>query len=563
MLLKFRKRKARDPQLDENKKTRAQLRSDESKVSKFDEPVFLSGDSALAASETPSVDKSPLDVNYEFGDRGSGYRMRKLNRCLEEGGAHDEEVVRRRYGSVYEFQIALEERDELDKKAKDPSYTVKKKPDGVYIDGIQDILANMKRKPSPLDLGPEVSLTQLNDMKAAMLKAKLKQQKEAFAQLEKEYSALERRYNAQQEKPTKESIENKEESQMNVQELLLKEQLISGEQYDLQNAKSIARDADFENDIDYMDDTQVSNTFEITRDLRGIRKAQEEPCIYCLDNDTHLNNDLVLSLGEHSYVCLNFPTVNVYRNSPASLAILTINHRRNVLEAFGYPEEEKEIRTYMDAIRDYYKASGFAAIFYESCLSKHRHSMLKAIAVPAKDIKALKGYFRNEILSSGVSNQNSGDFDDQGVGNGALLNDLNASHQVLIDTDVLTNKSGKSVKSLIAKESDYFHVWLSKTGGYGHIIDEEERGLWPVNEDLFVKRVIGGFLGKDKLEIENVNDPYFGNFRKPFSWKAPPGGTNDYTEDAVTKKGQPLDGTLQKLIEKVNELWLQYDPLLK
>lgn len=151
------------------------------------------------------------EVDYEFGDAGSAWRMTKLKavyRQAEESGWPVEEVALERYGDLRDFDDAREEEIELDRrKMYGKDYVGKIKPSGELFQerklnmGIRRVSrshldekeappprqgAIMDEKSPPARTVP-LDQTALNKLKAQMMKAKLRGASDA-AELEAKYN---------------------------------------------------------------------------------------------------------------------------------------------------------------------------------------------------------------------------------------------------------------------------------------------------------------------------------------------------------------------------------------
>ena len=150
-------------------------------------------------------------ISYSFGDSGSSWRMTQLKsvfRIAEETGRDVDDVAEERYGSLEAFDNAREESNELDRREMyGQGYLGKDKPSGELFaerksknghrDG-QDENLRWNRDHSPTDVeskatpsiptAPHLNQTELNRLKAQLMKAKLKGSADA-ARLEKEYNA--------------------------------------------------------------------------------------------------------------------------------------------------------------------------------------------------------------------------------------------------------------------------------------------------------------------------------------------------------------------------------------
>jgi hypothetical protein len=148
------------------------------------------------------------EVDYTFGDSGSQWRMTKLKgiyRNAEQTGRSVDEVALEKYGDLRDFDDAREEEIEIDRRnmyGKD--YVGKEKPSGELYEerrlkaGIHRPSRTQEDRELPQgeiveDAGPEtraapLSQTELNKLKAQMMKAKMKKAPNA-AQLEAEFNA--------------------------------------------------------------------------------------------------------------------------------------------------------------------------------------------------------------------------------------------------------------------------------------------------------------------------------------------------------------------------------------
>lgn len=158
-----------------------------------------------ATTEEPTQRK----VDYTFGDSGSQWRMTKLKgiyRAAEEAGRGVEDVALEKYGDLRDFDDAREEESELDRRNMyGKNYVGKEKPSGElheerrlktsihrsYREDHQ--AAQLPQNESVLDSNlaahtAVLSQTELNKLKAQMMKAKLKKSPDV-ARLEAEYNA--------------------------------------------------------------------------------------------------------------------------------------------------------------------------------------------------------------------------------------------------------------------------------------------------------------------------------------------------------------------------------------
>ena len=150
------------------------------------------------------------EVDYNFGDSGSQWRMTKLNgvyRRAEETGRPVDDVAEEQFGDLRAFDDAREEQVELDRRTTyGEGYVGKEKPNGEFFEERKLKLGLRRDKSSPpddhysdTDLPREIKAgepaaanapshqTVLNRLKAQMLKAKIRGSSDA--------ATLEARYN--------------------------------------------------------------------------------------------------------------------------------------------------------------------------------------------------------------------------------------------------------------------------------------------------------------------------------------------------------------------------------
>jgi hypothetical protein len=161
--------------------------------------------------EEQAVAEEPAqrEVDYTFGDSGAQWRMMKLKgiyRTAEESGRSVEDVALEKYGDLRDFDDAREEEIELDRRNMYGSdYVGKEKPSGELYEE-RRLQAGIRRpartspedtelpqgeivdNPEPQRSAPVLSQTELNKLKAQMMKAKMKGAANA-AQLEEAYNA--------------------------------------------------------------------------------------------------------------------------------------------------------------------------------------------------------------------------------------------------------------------------------------------------------------------------------------------------------------------------------------
>ena len=162
--------------------------------------------------DSAPVEEEPerRDVSYKFGDSGSQWRMTKLKgvyRIAEQENRPVEEVALEKYGDLRDFDDAREEEVEVDRRnTYGRDYVGKEKPSGEFWEE-RKLKAGIHRPPrEPAQLNEDLpqgeivadprptantvvlSQTELNKLKAQMMKAKMKGAANA-AELEAQYNA--------------------------------------------------------------------------------------------------------------------------------------------------------------------------------------------------------------------------------------------------------------------------------------------------------------------------------------------------------------------------------------
>ncbi|KAL4965044.1 putative cell cycle control protein (Cwf19) [Aspergillus stella-maris] len=472
------------------------------------------------------------EVDYTFGDAGSGWRMTKLKgvyREAKESGRPEEEIAIERFGDLRSFDDAREEEAELDRRETyGEGYVGKEKPTGelfrerrqqenVHCDprehsrdtekefGAQGQGKPMETEP-PAQTTQHLDLTALNKLKAQMMRAKLKKAPEA-AELEEQYNAaaasmanrkepdvtvlgvMENRMLAGKRNEVK-AVQNKrglergnveENDDMTIEDMVQEERRSRG-QFGGEGrrlAERIAKDGKFENDLEYMDDnasklarrvhqSEINLKNNTISELHKMNRILDN-CPLCHHEDTNTPPVApIVSLATRVY--LSLPTEPEL--SSGSATIVPIQHRTNLLECDD--DEWEEIRNFMKSLTRMYHDQGRDVIFYENAAQPHRkrHASMEVVPLPYSLGETSPAFFKEAILAA----------DEEWT-----------QHRKLIDT-LAKSKQGlgrSAFRRSIAKEMPYFHVWFQLDGGLGHIIDDANR--WPKG-DLFAREVIGGML---------------------------------------------------------------------
>ncbi|ODV86776.1 hypothetical protein CANARDRAFT_21767 [[Candida] arabinofermentans NRRL YB-2248] len=446
--------------------------------------------------------KSVLDVNYEFGDRGSNWRLMKLHKILESSkfsAESVEDLALKQYGDLALFYIAMEEKEELERrrKVRDKTKWVYKptgriaKLKGISISepmGSSDI-ADTPKYPK---LERMITLEEIAEVKIQMMKAKIRRDS-SFKELEMKVKLLQSKYDTQNKSNKAKDVPSiklgmsmyVDEDSLTVEQMMKQEKLSSAQSNVKQSIKNIASAKSFNNtDLDYQDENanNLANLSKVNK--INISKMVEDPsiikalntCIFCMDNKSSRKPLPVLSTTQNFYLTL-LPKPELTK---FGCMIVPFQHQKNslALETNDF-EELKDIMQTLSIY--YYEEFNQSVIFYEESISPTAHFNIKAIPIATTFTPGvLKSYFKAGIMD--------------------YHNDNESSHKAIIDT------MDQEYSSQIAKEAPFYHVWFNKVGGLGHIIESD---VWPKG-DQFTRSIIGGFLEADNFKIASktrfVND---------------------------------------------------------
>lgn len=488
-----------------------------------------------AHSQSAQKDALP-ELDYTFGDAGSSWRMTKLRatrQIAEEAGRTVEEVAVERYGNLRAFDDAREEEIELDRRERyGKAYMGKDIPTGELFklrkpasSGIQqeqftdikheqdehhEISAQqntVSSRTSPLDP------TSLNKLKAKMLKAKLRRASDA-EQLELEYreamahsaggkppntavtvlSKMDSRMLVGDRTGEIKSIQNKrgrerqlveENEDMSIEDMVRNERRTRG-QFGGEGkafAERIAKDAKFDNDLDYMDENaaKLAKTAQKSEiNLRNTAIGDYQKMQRILDNCPLCHHEEsgkapqapIVSLATRTFLTLpTSPEITPYGRCAT---IVPTQHRLSLLECDD--DEWEEIRNFMKSLTRFYwsQTPRLSVIFYENAAhaGRKRHASMEAVPLPADVAANASAYFKEAILTS----------DEEWT-----------QHKKIIDTLAAAKEGvGKlAFRRSMVSNLPYFHVWFSLDGGIGHVVEDSRR--WPKG-DLFAREVIGGIL---------------------------------------------------------------------
>ncbi|KUJ07951.1 uncharacterized protein LY89DRAFT_677279 [Mollisia scopiformis] len=469
------------------------------------------------------------EVEYTFGDSGSQWRMTKLKAVYtqaEESGRSVEEIAIERFGSLREFDDAREEQIEVDRRQlHGEGYVGKDKPSGeLFQERKMDlgIRRNHEQAHDTSDLPPQgtimeekpapattavLDLTTLNRMKAQLMKAKLKNNPDV-AQLEQQYNEAMANFSSYPSDPgvvvlgkmdnrmlagirgEVKAIDNKrgrerglveENEDMSIEDMVREERRTKGQAggESMRAAERIAKDAKFDDDLDYMDDNANKLAKRVQKSEINLKNAAVgdfqkmnrilDSCQLCHHEDKNQPPIApLISLATRVYLTL--PTEPEL--SEGGAVIVPIQHRTNLLECDD--DEWEEIRNFMKCLTRMYHDQGRDVVFYENAAAPHRkmHAAMQAVPLPYSLGETAPAFFKEAILSA----------DEEWT-----------QHRKLIDTAAQSrNGMGKSAfRRSLVKEMPYFHAWFDLDGGLGHIVEDSNR--WPKG-DLFAREIIGGML---------------------------------------------------------------------
>lgn len=473
------------------------------------------------------------EVSYIFGDAGSKWRMTRLKqvyRQAEEAGQNVEDVALQRYGDLGEFDDAREEQVELERRQTyGADYVGKAKPSGELFQE-RKMAAGIRRSAEPRNTmssspPPEqgtgiptetpqpqpapLDQTSLNKLKAQLLKAQLRKDPQA-AKLEEEYNlavasksknapdvvvlgAMDNRMLSVAPRNEAKLVTNRrgrergqleENEDMSIEDMVREERRTRGQAggEGQRFAERIAKDAKFDNDLEYMDENASNLAKRVQKpeiNLRNttITEFQKmnrilDTCPLCHHEDTNTPPLApVISLATRTYLTL--PTEPEV--SPGGACIVPIQHRTNLLECDD--DEWEEMRNFMKSLTRLYHDQGLDVIFYENAANpqRKRHASMEVVSLARSAGETAPAFFKEAFLASESEW---------------------SQHKKIIDT-LRRSKDGLgklAFRRSLVKEMPYFHVWFELDGGMGHVV--EDPGKWP-RGDLFAREVVGGMVDAD------------------------------------------------------------------
>ncbi|KAA1473876.1 hypothetical protein DENSPDRAFT_931257 [Dentipellis sp. KUC8613] len=255
---------------------------------------------------------------------------------------------------------------------------------------------------------------------------------------------------------------------------------------DIQFATSIATDAGFQNDLDYMDDNAdrlgrkkmrsdaMKRQFAIN-DYKRTRKALAS-CPFCYGEDDSLPKAPIVALGTRVYLACT-----LYEELlPGHCLIVPIQHHLTMLECDD--DVWDEVRNFMKGLMKMFAEQEKGVVFYETVLTLkwQKHSVIECVPVPWEQFDLLPGYFKESILMSESEW---------------------SQHKKLID---FSTRGG--FRRMMVPNLPYFMVQFDYKGekGYGHVIEGTNEatdvdGDEGIDEDArgggeFPREIIGNIL---------------------------------------------------------------------
>ncbi|KAH6971009.1 CwfJ C-terminus 1-domain-containing protein-like protein [Ilyonectria sp. MPI-CAGE-AT-0026] len=500
-------------------------------------------------------DDTPAErtFDYTFGDMGSAWRMTKLRTVYSQADEKNcpvEEVAVERFGSLQEFDDAREEQQEMERrKLYGKGFKGQEQPTGeLYRQRLEKQRDEPPRKAEQMTAPqvvvpatPAIDQTALNRLRAGMMKAKLRRAPNA-AQLEDEYNRAAATFaqrgptagpdavvlgvmdnrqlagtraeaKAVDTKRGRERGTVEENADMSIDDMVREERRTrmqaGGE--GLRLAERIAKDAKFDNGLEYMDDNAEKlarrvHKSEVNLKNMAVGEFQKmnrvlESCPLCHKEDTSQPPVApVVSLGTRVFLTLaTEPEV-----SPGGAVIAPITHRRNLLECDD--DEWEELRNFMKSLTRMYHDQGREVVFYENAAAPHRHphAAMVAVPIPYAEGATAPAYFKEAFLAA----------DEEW-----------SQHPKVVDTAKRAREGmGRAAfRRSIAKEAPYFHAWFSLDGGLGHIVEDSSR--WP-RGDLFAREVLAGIVDAEPHVAKKQGrwtrgDPRVDGFKKgwrKFDW---------------------------------------------
>ena len=335
-----------------------------------------------SASSTARNDEY-VPPSYTIGDDGSPWRMMKLKNLRT--AAKDqmrpvEDLAVERLGSLQAYDEAREEEQELERRNRDykGDGVMKVKITGelwlqrlakeeekvrkVKIREAERYSAQKMSKVTADDAIPQITQSDLNRMRAALLRAEMSNSPDV-ERLTKEYNAAVEKFNVQPAAPEVVVLPSqhsalmphlsretsKSETEMTIEDMVREERANKR----ANTAAQILRDKKYQDNLDYMDENaerlaQTTRKKEINLKNQSIQdfKKQErimENCPLCYKDDGRVPLAPVIALGTRTY--LSLPTEPELTEDGAM--IVPIRHAKNLAECDDDEWEEIRVLSYV------------------------------------------------------------------------------------------------------------------------------------------------------------------------------------------------------------------------
>ena len=372
----------------------------------------------------------------------------------------------------------------------------------------------------PVEPSPVVSVSELNTLKSAIMRAELQGNSEEAAKLQAEYDTLSGKSTESStgngsnlkildsaeihQLHGLEQVHKKSAQDMTIVDMVREEKLDSAGRsgrntQELDMARQIGRDSGYEHgDTDYAFDNAEKLSKAHTLSSEDARKLVVErtrllntitdDCSLCIvDQDTKSSRHrkvVPISIGTRVYLCAA-PEPALAKGASV---IVPMEHRRNTQMCDD--DEWEEIRNFMKCLTQMWSGYGKGVIFYENAVpasasgggGDRMHACIHAIPVPISQMDAAPAIFREAM---------------------EMADEEWSTHRKVISTMKVAadaTKQGNSeaarfaFRTSIAKEAPYFHVWFNINGGLGHIVEDRDR--WP-RGDLFAREILGSIVRAD------------------------------------------------------------------
>ncbi|KKA28342.1 hypothetical protein TD95_000171 [Thielaviopsis punctulata] len=486
-----------------------------------------------------------IRIDYKFGDEGSRWRMVKLDavfRAAKEEGRPVEEIALERFGSLQAFDIAREEKDEVEKRRLYGSgYSVKEGPDGsLYAERLKaersktastkDITSHQAPQEMHLSAtqrainsdGPISVLasgsgsgsaappdqTTLNRMRAAMMKAKLRRAPDA-AKLEAEYNAAAAAFSANPPTSNKDiilgamesrmlagtraevkAVDNKrgrergtvvENSDMTIQDMVREERRTRGQAGGeaMRLAERIAKDGKFDNDLEYMDE----NAAKLAQRVHKSEISLKNTAVHEFQKVQRILDNCPLCEHEDAGTPPQAPVVAL-----ATRTYLTLAPEPSIAQDAAVIVPRTHHTNLLECDDDEWEELRN----FMKALTRMYHDQGRDVVFyenaaaphrrPHAALVAVPIPYADGAMVPAYFREAFLAADDEWT-----------QHRKIIDTGKAARDGmGRmAFRRSLAKEMPYFHVWFSLDGGLGHVVENGDR--WP-RGDLFAREVLGGMM---------------------------------------------------------------------